>query len=109
MQTLTAEILPGRESLLGMDNNYQEGGMSENDGGRFEELRALDVVTPTAQSAALPVVVVVSLLLSVILLQMQGGGPIDLISMSDTAESSQASSTATAPAPPPSPGCRRTA
>ena len=67
LQSLTAEILPKTDGNDG-------GGLDLADDTRFEELRALDAVSPTAQSAALPAVVVSSLFLSILLLQIQNGG-----------------------------------
>ena len=67
LQSLTAEILPKTDV-----NNA--GVLDLADDTRFEELRALDAVSPTAQSAALPAVVVSSLFLSILLLQIQNGG-----------------------------------
>ena len=77
LQSLTAEILP----KMGDDGGFASFSPAEDDT-RFEELRALDAVSPTAQSAALPVVVVSSLFLSVLLLQLQNGG--DMVSTGDT-------------------------
>lgn len=93
LQSLTAEILPGKDALLGLESSIQaDGSAKDEDDTRFEELRALDVVTPTAQSAALPVIVVASLLLSVLLLQLQGGALIDLGGISDMVDSAVGSS-----------------
>lgn len=66
LQSLTAEILPKIDD--------SEDGLNLADDTRFEELRALDAVSPTAQSAALPAVVVSSLFLSILLLQIQNSG-----------------------------------
>jgi len=91
LQSLTAEILPGRDAILGLDDQ-EENGVSDDVGNddRFEQLRALDAVTPTAQSAALPLIVGVSLALSVLLLQLRGGGLIfDLGGISNVMDSSQ--------------------
>ena len=81
LQSLTVEILP----KMGDDGDlasFGQGSSPAEDDTRFEELRALDAVSPTAQSAALPVVVVSSLFLSVLLLQLQNGG--DMVSTGDT-------------------------
>ena len=74
LQSLTAEILPKT------DVNDAGGLDLSADDTRFEELRALDAVSPTAQSAALPAVVVSSLFLSILLLQIQNGGDNGLFS-----------------------------
>ena len=86
LQSLTAEILP----KLGDDGDlasFGQGSSPAEDDTRFEELRALDAVSPTAQSAALPAVVVSSLFLSILLLQLQNGGDMGLfadVSADDT-------------------------
>ena len=85
LQSLTAEILPKTDVNDG-------GGLDLADDTRFEELRALDAVSPTAQSAALPAVVVSSLFLSILLLQIQNGGDSGLfadVSVEDSAFAAQ--------------------
>ena len=74
LQALTSEILPKTDvnDAVGLD--------LAADDTRFEELRALDAVSPTAQSAALPAVVVSSLFLSILLLQIQNGSDNGLFS-----------------------------
>ena len=76
LQSLTAEILPKLGDDGGLASFGQ--GSSPAEDTRFEELRALDAVSPTAQSAALPAVVVSSLFLSILLLQLQNGGDMGL-------------------------------
>lgn len=72
LQSLTAEILPKTDDAGGLN--------LAADDTRFEELRALDAVSPTVQSAALPAVVVSSLFLSILLLQIQNGSDSGLFS-----------------------------
>lgn len=74
LQSLTADILPKSDDDGGLDlASFGQGSSPDEDDTRFEELRALDAVSPTAQSAALPAVVVSSLFLSILLLQIQNG------------------------------------
>ena len=87
LQVLTGEILPGRDALMGIDSDREsDDGLSRKSDVRFEELRALDAVTPTAQSAALPIVVSASLALSFFLIRLQGG-ELDLTGISDLVDS----------------------
>mmetsp|Transcript_34919 Transcript_34919/g.104156 ORF Transcript_34919/g.104156 Transcript_34919/m.104156 type:complete len:558 (-) Transcript_34919:178-1851(-) len=74
LEKLTAEILP----VAAGDTSPEKEKDEEEEDARFRELRALDGIDSSAQSAALPAIVAGSLALSILILRLQDGGTGDV-------------------------------